>query len=62
MPIIQGLIFEHSKSYTDGWRRTMVSCSTATNITVSRWKLRYECHSENEFARGKSHVNGIENF
>ena len=27
----------------------MVSCSTATNITVSRWKLRCECHSENEF-------------
>ena len=40
----------------------MVSCSTAKNITASRWKLRCECHSENEFARGKSHVNGIENF
>ena len=38
------------------------SCSTATSTTASRWKFRCECHSESEFARGKSHVNGIENF
>ena len=38
------------------------SSSTATSTTACRWRLRYEYHSENEFARDKSHVNGIENM
>ena len=62
MPIIQGLILEHSKIYIDGWQAYDGLVLNGYNITASRWKFRCKCRSENEFARGKSHVNGIENF
>ena len=55
MPIIKGLILEQSTIYTDGWR--------AYDALVLNGYEHYRVfHSENEFVRGKSHVNGIENF
>ena len=54
MPIIKGLILEQSTIYTDGWR--------AYDGLVHNGYEHYRVfHSENEFVRGKSHVNGIEN-
>ena len=55
MPIIQGLILEHSKIYTDGWK-------AYDSLVFNGYEHYRVFHSENEFARGKSHVNGIENF
>ena len=55
MPIIKGLILEQSTIYTDGQK--------AYARLILNWYEHYRLfHSENEFARGKSHVNGIENF
>ena len=55
MSIIQGLILEHSKIYTDGWK-------AYDGLVLNGYEHYRVFHSENEFARGKSHVNGIENF
>ena len=55
MPIIQGLILEHSTIYTDGWK-------AYDGLVLNGYEHYRVFHSENEFARGKSHVNGIENF
>lgn len=55
MPIIQGKILEGSTIYTDGWK--------AYNGLILNGYDHYRIyHSENEFARGKNHVNGIEGF
>jgi transposase-like protein len=55
MPIIQGKILEGSTIYTDGWK--------AYNGLILNGYDHYRIfHSENEFARGKNHVNGIESF
>ncbi len=55
MPIIQGKILEGSTIYTDGWR--------AYNGLILNGYDHYRVyHSHDEFARGKSHVNGIESF
>ena len=55
MPIIQGKILEGSTSYTDGWK--------AYNGLILNGYDHYRIfHHENEFARGKNHVNGIESF
>jgi transposase-like protein len=55
MPIIQGKILEGSTIYTDGWK--------AYNGLILNGYNHYRIyHSENEFARGKNHVNGIESF
>ncbi len=55
MPIIQGKILEGSTIYTDGWR--------AYDGLILNGYTHYKLfHHENEFTRGKSHVNGIESF
>jgi transposase-like protein len=55
MPIIQGKILEGSTIYTDGWK--------AYNGLILNGYDHYRIyHSNNEFARGKNHVNGIESF
>jgi transposase-like protein len=55
MPIIQGKILEGSTVYTDGWK--------AYNGLILNGYDHYRIfHHENEFARGKNHVNGIESF
>ena len=54
MPVIKGLILEQSTIYTDGWR-------AYDGLVLRRLRALPRLHSKNEFARGKSHVNGIEN-
>lgn len=55
MPVIMGIILEHSKIYTDGWK-------AYDGLVLNGYEHYRAFHSENEFAHGKSHVNGIENF
>ena len=55
MPIITGQILEMSTVYTDGW-------SAYDGLIVNGYDHYRVYHSENEFARGKCHVNGIESF
>jgi transposase-like protein len=55
MPIIQGKILEGSTIHTDGWR-------AYDGLVLNGYDHYRVFHSANEFARGKSHVNGIENF
>ena len=54
MPIIKGLILEQSTIYTDGWK-------AYDGLVLNGYEHYRVFHSENEFVRGKSHVNGIEN-
>jgi transposase-like protein len=55
MPIIQGKILEGSTVYTDGWK-------AYEGLILNGYDHYRIFHSENEFARGKNHVNGIESF
>ena len=55
MPIIKGKILEESTVYTDGWK-------SYDSLVLNGYKHYRVYHSKNEFARGKSHVNGIESF
>jgi transposase-like protein len=56
MPIIQGKILEyHSTVYTDGWK-------AYDGLILNGYEHFRIFHSQNEFARGKNHVNGIESF
>ena len=55
MPIIKGLTLEKSTIYTDGWK-------AYDGLVLNGYDNYRVFHHENEFARGKSHVNGIENF
>jgi transposase-like protein len=55
MPIIQGKILEGSVIHTDGWK-------AYDGLILNGYDHYRVFHSQNEFARGKSHVNGIENF
>lgn len=55
MPILKGNILSKSTVYTDGW--------TSYDGLITQGYKHYRIHhSENEFARGKNHVNGIESF
>lgn len=55
MPIIKGYVLEGSTVHTDGWK--------AYDGLILNGYAHYRVHhSENEFARGKNHVNGIESF
>ena len=55
MPIIEGKILEGSTIHSDGWK--------AYNGLILNGYDHYRVfHSQNEFARGKSHINGIESF
>jgi len=55
LPIIKGKILEESTVYTDGWK-------SYDSLVLNGYKHYRVFHSKNEFARGKSHVNGIESF
>ena len=55
MPVIQGKILEGSVIHTDGWK-------AYDGLILNGYDHYRVFHSKNEFARGKSHVNGIENF
>jgi transposase-like protein len=55
MPVIQGKILEGSVIHTDGWK-------AYDGLILNGYDHYRVFHSQNEFARGKSHVNGIENF
>ena len=55
LPIIQGKILEGSTINTDGWR-------AYDGLILNGYTHHRVFHSHNEFARGKSHVNGIEGF
>lgn len=55
MPILKGKILSKSTVYTDGWK--------SYDGLITKGYRHYRIHhSENEFARGKNHVNGIESF
>ena len=55
MPILKGKILENTTIYTDGWK-------SYDGLVLNGYKHYRIYHSENEFARGKNHVNGIESF
>jgi transposase len=55
MPIIKGKILEGSTVYTDGWK-------AYDGLILNGYDHYRIFHSNNEFARGKNHVNGIESF
>ena len=55
MPIIKGKVLEGSTVYSDGWR-------AYDGLILNGYDHYRAFHSENEFARGKNHVNGIESF
>ena len=55
MPIIQGHVLEGSTVHSDGWR-------AYDGLILNGYDHYRVHHSKDEFARGKSHVNGIESF
>ena len=55
VPIIKGKILSESTIYTDGWR-------SYDGLVLNGYKHYRIYHSQNEFARGKNHINGIESF
>lgn len=55
MPIIKGKILTDATIYTDGWK-------SYDGLVLNGYKHYRIHHHENEFARGKNHVNGIESF
>jgi transposase len=54
-PIIKGQVLSQATVYTDGWLGY-------DGLLLRGYKHRRIHHHENEFARGKNHVNGIESF
>ena len=54
-PIIKGQVLSKATVYTDGWLGY-------EGLLLSGYKHRRIHHHENEFSRGKNHVNGIESF
>ena len=55
MPIIQGKILEGSTIHTNDWK-------AYDDLILNDYNHYQAFHHENKFARGKSHVNGIECF
>ena len=55
MPIIKGQILESSTIYTDGWR-------AYDGLIINGYDHYRVFHSEDEFARGKCHIDGIEAY
>ena len=55
MPIIKGNILKGSTVHSDGWK-------SYDGLILNGYDHYRVYHSKNEFARGKSHVNGIEAF
>ena len=54
-PIIKGQVLSTSTVFTDGWR-------AYDGLVLGGYKHHRIHHHQNEFARGKNHVNGIESF
>ena len=55
MPIIQGHVLEGSTVHSDGWK-------AYDGLILNGYDHYRVYHSKDEFARGRSHVNGIESF
>ena len=55
MPIIVGRVLEGTDSYTDGWK-------AYDGLVLKGYEHHRIHHHQNQFARGKNHVNGIESF
>ena len=55
MPIIKGKVLEGSTVNSDEWR-------SYDSLILNGYKHHRVYHTKNEFARGKSHINGIERF
>lgn len=55
MPIIKGQVLSSSTVFTDGWK-------SYDGLVLGGYEHHRIHHHENEFARGKNHVNGIESF
>jgi transposase-like protein len=55
LPIIKGKILEGTTIYTDGWK-------AYDGLILNGYDHYRIFHHDNEFARGKNHVNGIESF
>jgi len=55
MPILRGNVLEESDVYTDGWK-------AYDGLVTDGYKHHRVHHHQNEFVRGKNHVNGIESF
>jgi transposase-like protein len=55
MPIITGRVLEGTDIYTDGWK-------AYDGLVLKGYEHHRIHHHENQFARGKNHVNGIESF
>ena len=55
MPIIQGQVLCAATIYTDGWK-------SYDGLVLGGYKHPRRHHHQNQFARGKNHVNGIESF
>ncbi len=55
MPIVQGKVLAGSTIHTDGWK-------AYDGLILNGYDHYRVHHSDNKFARGKCHVNGIESF
>jgi transposase len=55
MPIIKGQVLSQSTVYTDGWK-------SYDGLVLGGYEHHRIHHHQNQFARGKNHVNGIESF
>ena len=55
MPIIESKVLEISTIYSDGWK-------AYNGLILNGYEHYRVYHSHDEFARGKSYINGIESF
>jgi transposase len=55
LPIIKGQVLSKATVYTDGWK-------SYDGLVLGGYKHHRIHHHQNQFARGKNHVNGIESF
>jgi transposase len=55
MPIIKGKVLSSTTLFTDGWK-------AYDSLVTEGYQHHRIHHHENQFARGKNHVNGIESF
>jgi transposase len=55
MPLIKGQVLSEATVYTDGWK-------SYDGLVLGGYKHHRIHHHQNQFARGKNHVNGIESF
>lgn len=55
LPIIKGKVMDGATIYTDGWK-------SDDSLILNGYDHHRIYHHENELARGKNHVNGIESF